>query len=127
MGACPCSAYATCGAPRSTTATLLGFHLDRETGVYAGIVPGEGAVNAILERGGCEIHLQIRRGELPARERQTIETDVYVRVADVDALYAELAGRGARLRGKPSVQPYGMKEIGVDDAFGFTLSFGSPS
>ncbi len=45
---------------------------------------------------------------------------------DVDALYAELVRRGARVRAKPENKPWGMREMQVADPDGNVLRIGSP-
>ncbi len=105
---------------------ILGFQLDPERGVFDAFGSEPEGVYAIVERSGAEIHFQIRRGELPGRRRESIERDVYIHVPDVDALHAELAGRGATLAGPPTNAPYGLREIEVRDPDGFRITFGAP-
>jgi uncharacterized glyoxalase superfamily protein PhnB len=45
-------------------------------------------------------------------------------VQDVDQLYAELSGRGARLLNRPEDHDYGMRDFDVVDADGNQLIFG---
>lgn len=45
-------------------------------------------------------------------------------VQDVDRLYAELSGRGARLLNQPEDRDYGMRDFDVVDADGNQLTFG---
>lgn len=52
-------------------------------------------------------------------------TWVWVAASDVDALYAEFAGRGARLRHPPANYPWGSRECQVTDPDGHVLRFGS--
>src|SRR4051794_11187922 len=52
-------------------------------------------------------------------------TWVWVASSDVDALYAELGGRGARLRHPPTNYPWGSRECQVTDPDGHVLRFGS--
>jgi uncharacterized glyoxalase superfamily protein PhnB len=101
----------------------LGF---RVVGAFPGIDPAEGLIYAIVERGGCELHLQIRRRELWTAPRISIENDVYVHVADADALHAELAARGAEILRRPEDQPYGRRDFTVAAPEGYRLIFGSP-
>jgi catechol 2,3-dioxygenase-like lactoylglutathione lyase family enzyme len=42
----------------------------------------------------------------------------------VDALHAELAARGARIKRQPQDEPYGMREFEVSDPDGHRLVFG---
>jgi uncharacterized glyoxalase superfamily protein PhnB len=106
---------------------VLGFDLDPETGVFGGGEDEEGGVYAIVRRGGCEIHFQIRRLGMPAEKRQSIERDVYVRVPSVAALHDELRERGAELAGPPARAPYGLLELEVTDPNGYRLTFGAES
>jgi catechol 2,3-dioxygenase-like lactoylglutathione lyase family enzyme len=46
-------------------------------------------------------------------------------VRDVDRLYAELSGRGARLIGQLEDRDYGMRDFDVVDADGNQLTFGT--
>jgi uncharacterized glyoxalase superfamily protein PhnB len=103
---------------------VLGFSLDPVHGVFEPTGDEPGGVYAIVKRAGVWIHFQIRRGEVPQRRRESIECDVYLYVDDVDALYAELQGRGANVLSPPSVAPYGLKEIVVEDLNGYRLVFG---
>ena len=50
--------------------------------------------------------------------------DVYIWVDDVDAIYAELQGRGATIDYTLGVKSYGVKEFGVQDADGHDIAFG---
>lgn len=100
---------------------ILGFEL---TSLVAG-VGEEGAVYALLQRDGVEVHLQIRRRELGAA-RERIERDVYVRVPDADAAYRELCARGARPKTAPQRTRYGLREFELEDPNGVRVSFGSP-
>ena len=102
---------------------VLGFTLDAD-GVSAPVADEPGGVYAIVKRAGIWIHFQIRREEMPRRERQAFEGDVYVYVDDVDTLYAELQQRGAIIRQPPQVAPYGIRELLVEDLNGYRLTFG---
>jgi catechol 2,3-dioxygenase-like lactoylglutathione lyase family enzyme len=52
--------------------------------------------------------------------------DAYFWVDDVDALHAELVGRGADLLHGPVDQEYGLRELRVRDPHGYILAFGRP-
>ena len=52
-------------------------------------------------------------------------TWVWIAASDVDALYAELSGRGARLRQPPANYPWGSRECQVGDPDGHVLRFGA--
>ena len=99
----------------------LGFRLHGTFGPDA----REGMVYAILSRGDAEIHLQIRRHAPLDVGRQGFERSAYFRVADTDALHADLAARGARILEPPHDQPYGMRELTVAAPEGHVLAFGS--
>ena len=100
---------------------VFGFEI---ASVFEGI-GDEGGVYGIVNRAGLSIHLQIRRRELPSN-RERIESDVYLYVEDADALYEELAGRGARVLRKPESEEYGLRDFVVEDLDGNRLVFGSP-
>ena len=51
-------------------------------------------------------------------------TWLWISVSDVDALYAELASRGARLRNAPTNHPWGSRECQVTDLDDHVLRFG---
>ena len=74
-------------------------------GVFQGVHDPSG-VYAIVQRGEVSIHLQIRRGEQPVRERESIETDVYVFVDDTDALFAEYEAKGVKVHHGPMRNPH---------------------
>ena len=52
-------------------------------------------------------------------------TWVWISATDVDALYAELRDRGARLRHAPANYPWGSRECQVTDPDGHVLRFGA--
>lgn len=52
-------------------------------------------------------------------------TWVWIAATDVDALYAELRDRGARLRHAPANYPWGSRECQVTDPDGHVLRFGA--
>ena len=100
----------------------LGFQL---TSILDGI-PDEPPVYAIVQRGGIEIHLQIRRSPSPTAERERIESDVYLRVQNPDALRDEFVQRGAKLFRDIMDEPYGMRDFSVYGPEDHRLVFGSP-
>ena len=103
---------------------VLGFSLDPVDGVFQPRDDEPAGVYAIVKRAGVWIHFQIRRDELPKRERPSFEGDVYLYVTDVDALHAELMQRGAHVLQEPRVAPYGIREIMAEDLNGYRLTFG---
>jgi uncharacterized glyoxalase superfamily protein PhnB len=61
-----------------------------------------------------------------AKARSDESWDAYIWVKDADALYAEVAQRGALIAYKPTLQEeYGNREFGVRDLDGYLLAFGS--
>ncbi len=60
----------------------------------------------------------------PNDERVEHSFDIYVRVRDVDGLYEELRGRGARLLYEPCDQPHDCREFEVEDLNGYRICFG---
>ena len=103
---------------------VLGFELPNP--IFEGVAEGEGGVYAIVHREAIEIHLQIRRRELFADERESIESDAYLFVADADALYDELKGRGARIVRVIQDEPYGLRDFTIEDLEGHRIVFGTP-
>ncbi len=59
----------------------------------------------------------------PNVARRGISIDAYIWVNDVDALYAELQSRGAKILEPPTVRVYKCYEMVVEDNFGFRLCF----
>jgi uncharacterized glyoxalase superfamily protein PhnB/predicted pyridoxine 5'-phosphate oxidase superfamily flavin-nucleotide-binding protein len=103
---------------------VLGFELDPAR-VFA-VDPREGASYAIVDRDGIEVHLQLRRVGGPHVSADPNAYEFYARVSDVDALHAELVGRGAKLVQPLEVQPYGMRDFSVESPEGHRLMFGAP-
>src|SRR5262249_16083867 len=98
--------------------------LDPVDGVFAPPGAEPGGVYAIVERGGMRIHFQIRRGDWPVRQRQSIERDVYIYVDDLDAVFADLPKRRAKITQPPPIPFYGIWEMVVEDLNGYRLTFG---
>jgi uncharacterized glyoxalase superfamily protein PhnB len=76
-------------------------------------------------RDGCDIHFN--QGETPQPNSEVVQPDlfdVYFTVDDVEGLYEELLGRGADLLHEPMDRPWGLREIRVQDPFGYILAFG---
>ncbi len=71
--------------------SVLGFECPG--GVFEGVAPGEGGVYAIVRRADIEIHLQIHRREVFPAKRESIESDAYLFVPDVDAIFEEFKAR----------------------------------
>jgi catechol 2,3-dioxygenase-like lactoylglutathione lyase family enzyme len=87
---------------------------------------GEPAEFAIAFRDGVEIMLRQPKDPFLPRSNRTLEPtslDAYLRVTDVDKLYAELTSRGASLRQEPVTRFYKMREIEIMDPDGYLLCF----
>jgi catechol 2,3-dioxygenase-like lactoylglutathione lyase family enzyme len=54
-------------------------------------------------------------------------TDIYVQVEDVQAVYQEVVARGAHATGAPEAREYGMIDFNVEDPNGYTIGFGQPA
>jgi predicted enzyme related to lactoylglutathione lyase len=81
------------------------------------------------EREGCHVHFARFEGVAPRPNSEVVPPDMfdaYFWVDDVDALYAELADRGAELLHGPVEQGYGLRELRVRDPHGYVLAFGKP-
>lgn len=52
--------------------------------------------------------------------------NVYIEVANVDALYGELQGRGATIDYSLYDAPHGFREFGTQDPDGYDIAFGQP-
>ncbi|HXT31012.1 MAG TPA: VOC family protein [Vicinamibacterales bacterium] len=59
------------------------------------------------------------------RDQGHAGTWLWIPVSDVDALYQELEGRGARLRHPPANYPWGSRECQVTDLDDHVLRFGA--
>jgi uncharacterized glyoxalase superfamily protein PhnB len=103
---------------------VLGFECPG--GVFEGVGPGEGGVYAIVRRGDVEIHLQIRRRDVFAGSRESIEGDAYIFVPDVDGLFDEFESKGVKIHRQPEDAPYGLRDFVIEDPEGHRLTFGSP-
>jgi len=103
----------------------LGFTMQPDTGLFVPD-PAEGAVYAIVRMGEVPLHLQIRRREVFAGPRESIETDAYVTVDDVDALYARHRDAGVSIHRPIEDAPYGMRDYCVETPDGHRLAFGTP-
>ena len=103
---------------------MLGFECPG--GVFEGVAPGEGGVYAVVRRGEIEIHLQIRRRPLSAPGREGIETDTYVFVSGVDALFEEFQAKGVVIHRAPENSAYGLRDFAIEDPEGHRLVFGEP-
>jgi uncharacterized glyoxalase superfamily protein PhnB len=83
-------------------------------------------VFAVVARDDVVIHFgKSDNGALPSPNvtRRSIGLDAYIWVNDLDALYAELQGRGAKIIEPPAMRVYKCYELVVEDNFGFRLCF----
>ena len=83
-------------------------------------------VFAVVARDNVVIHFgKSDNGALPSPNsaRREIGVDAYIWVNDLDALYAELQGRGAKILEPPVMRVYKCYELVVEDNFGFRLCF----
>jgi hypothetical protein len=55
--------------------------------------------------------------------RNKLGLDAYIWVNELDALFAELTGRGAKILERPVLRVYKCYEMVVEDNFGFRLAF----
>jgi catechol 2,3-dioxygenase-like lactoylglutathione lyase family enzyme len=63
---------------------------------------------------------------IPRTELHTGIGSCYAYVRDVDALHAELLGRGARVQGEPISHPWGLRDFQVLDLEGNRITLGQP-
>lgn len=86
----------------------------------------EPPVLAIVKRDRAAIQLGLLTGEHRGsnRRRKCMGVDAYIRVDDVEGLYAELTSRQAHIVAPPVLRAYGMKEIEARDADGYVICFG---
>ena len=84
---------------------------------------GEPMFYAGVERDNVLIYLQAAS----ETKRQPGQGSVYVFVTGVDALYDELAARGAHTLQPPRDYSYGMRDFNVADVDGNELCFGTES
>lgn len=84
---------------------------------------GEPTFYAGVERGDVLIHLQAAHES----KREPGQMAINIFVSDVDALYEELKGRGAKLLNAPKDYAYGMRDFNVADLDGNELCFGMQS
>ncbi len=88
---------------------------------------GEPPSFVILKRDG--LHLMLKQADDSAHvvPHWTVSKnlcDIYFWVSDVDALFAELSGRGAKIDYGLCNQPHGCREFGVQDIDGHDIAFG---
>lgn len=95
-------------------AASLAFYRDKLG--FSAATWGEPPTFAIVQRGTISLAL--------AAAAVTRNWTAYLYVQDVDALYAELRGLGVDIPHAPETQPYGCRELVVDDPDGHLIAFG---
>lgn len=121
----------------STSAVLLVADLDRAVTFYRDQLGFDCAMHgdppnfATTGRGEGRIFLALCDDEAVKRNVPNWRLvhnmwDVYIRVEGVDALYAELQERGAKIDYTIYDAPHGMREFGVQDPDGHDIGFGEP-
>jgi catechol 2,3-dioxygenase-like lactoylglutathione lyase family enzyme len=83
-------------------------------------------VFAMVARDTAEIYFgKAENGALPSPnvKRRSLGLDAYIWVNDLDPLYKELKGRGAKILEAPVFRVYKCYEMVVEDNFGFRLCF----
>ncbi len=93
----------------------LGFRVRARFGEYGGEY-------ASVVRGDLELHFF----EHPEIDPLTTYGGCYLRVMDVDALYAELQGENLERMSKLEDKPWGLREFAVVDPSGNLLRMGQP-
>ncbi len=114
--------------------TSLGFYRDvLGFQVVASSGPGDRAGWVLLRRGGVELMLNTAydEGQRPAapdpsRVSAHRDTALFFGCPDVEAAYEYLLSKGLR-PDKPSVAPYGMKQLYLLDPDGYNLCFQWPA
>ena len=97
----------------------MGFQFDRFYGAPASFV--------ILRRDGLHVMLKSVSDHSAIIPRWNISPslwDVYFWVDDVEELYREFLGRGAKIDYELCDQPYGCREFGTQDIDGHDIGFG---
>ncbi len=94
------------------------------TGVLGLTIDFEAPGWAFLSRGSFRVMLGECADAMPAHATGDHSYFVYVTVAGIDALYAELAARGAIATQALADKPWGMREFGVRTPDGHRIMFG---
>jgi uncharacterized glyoxalase superfamily protein PhnB len=106
--------------------STIGTYYRDVLGFQCEYLAGDPPEFAVHSRSGSAV--MFRRAPDPSlicpNEKQGGTWDVFFWVNDVQALYSELALKGAVVVYPPVVQPYGMKEFAVRDPNGYVLGFG---
>lgn len=77
-----------------------------------------------LSRDGFRVGLGECADATPATELGDHSYIAYVTVTDIDALYAEFIGRGARIDAPPKDKPWGLREFALRTPEGHRMTFG---
>jgi uncharacterized glyoxalase superfamily protein PhnB len=83
-------------------------------------------VFAMVARDDVEIHfgkVDAGKSMAPNFTRRQLGLDAYIWVNDLDALFTELKGRGAKILENPVLRVYKCYEMVVEDNFGYRLAF----
>ena len=97
---------------------VLGFEI---LGYFA-----EPPVYSMVSRGGVEMHFGKADGEpqVSSTEIRPVGFDAYIWVNDIQGLYDELKGSGAKIVEGPVRRVYESTEVVIKDCNGFTIVFG---
>ena len=85
---------------------------------------GDGTNWQVLSRGEVRLMLGHCPDAIPPGETGDHSYFAYLHVDDVDALRAEIAGRGAIIRQPPADKPWGMREMAVATPDGHRMMIG---
>lgn len=102
-------------------------HYRDAMGFSFGKIWGEPPSFAILARDNMYVMIKQIDDHKHIVPRWTVSAglwDIYFWVDDVDALYKEFVGRGAKIDYEPCEQPYGCREFGTQDIDGHDIGFG---
>ncbi|MEO7600004.1 MAG: VOC family protein [Opitutus sp.] len=96
----------------------LGFSYERFWGEPANFV--------ILRRDGLHVMLSLAPHGVGISPNWKVNEiwNIYFWVDDVDSLFAELKGRGAKIDYELSNKPYDVREFGIQDLDGYDVAFG---
>lgn len=78
----------------------------------------------IVKRANAEIHFW-QTSENNAKELGS-QSGCYIRVKGIESLFEEFKNRGTQFRYELTEQPWGMKEMQVDDPYLNAIRFGEP-
>jgi uncharacterized glyoxalase superfamily protein PhnB len=86
----------------------------------------ESDVWSFLSRDSFKVMLGECPGDRPASELGSHSYVAYVTVEGLDALYEEVAVRGAEVISEPTTEPWGMREFSIRTPDGHRIRFGEP-